>query len=211
MTAIGERSHYSTAEGTWLSIAADAEEAVRVFVPRQPHMGLAPASARSLPDVTVALWWPGASSPAVVGDWVRGTIGGHAELECRLTVWADDAPGEARSYQTDSIGRIASDIAKWADDGAVACSIGPRAQHEREVVYLWTELKTPNADHSGEVGLQYAGLQALATGRGRQGFAFLHAHTAVKPLADDGVEQLCELLLKAVPRYIGLARAAAAF
>jgi hypothetical protein len=169
-----------TDDGTLVAIAAGTEEAVQVLVPYQSE---------DEPEPDVSVWWDGSASPRAVRDWVAETIQhmNNPALECRVQVWADEAPEEGTSYHIESIGRIAEDIQKWAGDGAVGCSIAePRPN--REVVYMWAELNSPDAGrHHGEVGLRYA-TKALETEDLKPVFLSLLRYTAIHDMSKEEVE-----------------------
>jgi hypothetical protein len=195
MAAISGSTHYQpnvpihNHQGTWIAIAAGTEEAVRVFIPGRSG---------NVPQANFLLWWNGSATPRAVREWVAERMKNPA-LECRIKILADQAPIE-RSYRVDDVGRIADDIQRWANDGAVACSIGEAPQN-RELVYMWAELKESDAEiHPGEVGLQYAA-NALETNEGKLVFSILLHKTALRKFSEDEIELVYVMLRENVRKY----------
>ena len=111
---IGQSAQFENDQGVWLAFADGNQEIVRARVTRaQPQH-----------PSEVSVWWNGSATARGVRDWVCHTMNLlNPKVECRVKVWADDAPEETHSYGIDSVVQIADDIEKWTRDGAVACSI----------------------------------------------------------------------------------------
>lgn len=192
MASIRESAHGTSGEGTWLALAADADEVVRVLIPH-----------RQDPDLGISLWWSGSASPSVVRDWVADTIKTlNPDLECHLKILANDAPENSVSYRVQDVGQIANDIQKWANDGAVACSIVEGPQHS-ERVYMWAELNEQGAQkHIGEVGLHFHGAGAgLDTKNGRYLFHNLLTNTTLRQLSEEEIGTLFHVLDEKISIY----------
>jgi hypothetical protein len=182
-----------TDDGMWFSIATDAKEAVQVLIPYR-------SANEPQPDFSV--WWDGSASPRVVRDWVAETLESmkNPALECRVEIWADEAPEESKAYRIENVGRIAEDIQGWASDAAVGCSIADAPQ-DRELVYMWAELKAPDEKtHPGEVGLKY-GAKVLDTIEGKLVFSRLLEGTALRSFTKGQIEQVYTMVRNNVLKY----------
>jgi len=186
---IGESAHFENDEGVWLAFADGNQEVVRARItPPRPEADQ---------PSEVSVWWNGAATARGVRDWVGETMELFKPgLECRVRIWADDAPEETQSYGIESVSQIADDIQKWTGDGAVACSISDDPQHE--LVYMWAELRPAgNQTHTGEVGLQYE-TRALGTERGKRVFERLLQYTMPRDFSGDELDQLYDFVTKKV-------------
>jgi hypothetical protein len=121
-------------------------------------------------------------------------------LECRVEVWADEAPEEPKLYRLKDVGGISDYIKEWASDGAVGCSIG-EAPQSPDLVYMWAELKgLDEQTHPGEVGLK-CGANTLDTNEGKLEFSSLFKGTALRSFTKDEIEQVYGILRDNVLKY----------
>lgn len=193
MAATSEGASYKpnvpveTDDGTRVAIVAGSAEAVQLLIPHR-------SGKEPQPDVSV--WWNGSASPRVVRDWVAQTMKNlnNPALECRVEVWADEAPEEGQSYRFENVEQIVHDIQEWANDGAVGCSISDAQQKQRELVYMWAELKGQDDQrHPGEVGLKYAA-KTISTDEGKLVFSRLLQDTAYYHITTDQIDQVYTIL-----------------
>jgi hypothetical protein len=104
--------------------------------------------------------------------------------------------GGRLSYRIDNVGKIPDDIQRWADDGAVVCSI-VNAPQNHEVIYMWAELRSEGVPHIGEVGLHYEA-NSLGTSEGKRVFSRLIRDTAARHLSGNDTDQLSNALAEKI-------------